>query len=145
MSFQFNIDEIKNIKINYIIQSPIVIALYILLLTPVYTYTIYHITTVLKSVIVNETNYNYTKIILIFMIGFISIYTAIMIAISIAESSYNITKKIYTMLAYNSIQLFDSIFYIIYFGLYIILFTLVLLLPVDISLFLTIIYIISNQ
>ena len=94
MSFQFNIDEIKNIKINYIIQSPIVIALYILLLTPVYTYTIYHITTVLKSVIVNETNYNYTKIILIFMIGFISIYTAIMIAISVAESSYNITKKI---------------------------------------------------
>ena len=79
------------------------------------------------------------------MIGFISIYTAIMIAISVAESSYNITKKIYTMLAYNSIQLFDSIFYIIYFGLYIILFTLVLLLPVDISLFLTIIYIISNQ
>ena len=141
MSFQFNIEDMKTHKINDIIQNPFIITLYILLLTPMFTYAIFHTIEILKSVIKDQINFRFVKFTLVFLIGFISIYTAIKLALSVAEVSYKFTKKLYTMLAYNNLQLFANIFNVIFTGLYIILFIMVLLLPVDISLFMSLIYI----
>ena len=93
MSFQFNIEDMKTHKINDIIQNPFIITLYILLLTPMFTYAIFHTIEILKSVIKDQINFRFVKFTLVFLIGFISIYTAIKIAITVGELSYNFTKK----------------------------------------------------
>jgi len=145
MSFQFNIEDMKTIKINELVQNPIVITLYIILLAPMFTYAIFHTVEVLKGITLDDINFKFIKSILVLLIGFISICTAIKIAVNIAEVSYNFTKNLYTALAYNNLQLFNNIFNIIFIVLYISLFALVLFLPIDISLFITILYILCNS
>jgi len=141
MSYQYSIDDIKSHKLEEILQNPYITIMYILLLTPMFAYAIFHITIVLRSVILDDFNFRFVKLTCIIIIGIISIYTAIKITFNVAEKSYNMTKYLYTMLGYNSMSLFDNIFYIIFFGLYIVLFLLVMIMPVDISLLATIVYI----
>jgi len=141
MSYQYTIDDIKSHKLEEILQNPYITIMYILLLTPMFAYAIFHITIVLRSVILDDFNFRFVKLTCIIIIGIISIYTAIKITFNVAEKSYNMTKYLYTMLGYNSMSLFDNIFYIIFFGLYIVLFLLVMIMPVDISLLATIVYI----
>jgi hypothetical protein len=141
MSYQYTIDDIKSLKLEEILQNPYITIMYILLLTPMFAYAIFHITIVLRSVILDDFNFRFVKLTCIIIIGIISIYTAIKITFNVAEKSYNMTKYLYTMLGYNSMSLFDNIFYIIFFGLYIVLFLLVMIMPVDISLLATIVYI----
>jgi hypothetical protein len=141
MTLQFNIEDIKCKKINELIQNPIIIILYIFLLAPMFTYAIFNIMEIMKYVFLDKIILNYIKIIFHFIIGFISINTAIRIATNIADISYNLSKKIYIMLSINNLTLFNNIFIIIFFALYSLLFTIVLLLQVDISLFITLIYI----
>jgi hypothetical protein len=145
MSFQYNIEDMKIFKINEFVQNPVVITLYLLLLAPVYAYTIFHSAEILRSIITDDLNYKFIKLVIILCIGFISICTAIKVAIGVADKSYNITKNLYTMFGCNNLSLFDNIFYIIFFGSYIILFALVMLLPINISLFATIVYILCNE
>jgi hypothetical protein len=144
MSFQFSIEDIKQNKINEVIQEPCIITLFILLLTPMFTYAIYHILYILKFILVDNTTLIFLKWMIMFTIIFISLYAAIKISSDLAEISYNLTKKLYIMLGYNNVQLFDNIFYIIFFSLYTILFMIVLLLPADISLCVTLIYILFS-
>ena len=141
MSYQYTIDDIKSLKLEEILQNPYITIMYILLLTPMFAYAIFHITIVLRSVILDDFNFRFVKLTCIIIIVIISIYTAIKITFNVAEKSYNMTKYLYTMLGYNSMSLFDNIFYIIFFGLYIVLFLLVMIMPVDISLLATIVYI----
>jgi hypothetical protein len=89
-----------------------------------------------------DNNFRLIKFSTVFMIGFITIYTAIKIAINIAITCYKLTKTLYIMLNYNNFQMFDNIFYVFFLLHYSLLFSIVLLIPVDISLFITIIYII---
>jgi hypothetical protein len=144
MSFQFSIEDIKQTKMNEVIQKPYIIALFLLLLTPMFTYVIYHILCILKFILVDNMILIFLKWTIMFTIIFISLYTAIQISYDLAEISYNLTKKLYIMLGYNNIQLFDNIFYTIFFSLYTILFIIVLLLPADISLCVTLIYILFS-
>ena len=144
MSFQFSIEDIKQTKMNEVIQKPYIIALFLLLLTPMFTYVIYHILCILKFILVDNMILIFLKWTIMFTIIFISLYTAIQISYDLAEISYNLKKKLYIMLGYNNIQLFDNIFYTIFFSLYTILFIIVLLLPADISLCVTLIYILFS-
>ena len=142
MSFQYSIEDIKQTKVNDLVQKPIIISLLILLLTPMFTYAIFHISIILRSVVLIDNNFRLIKFSTVFMIGFITIYTAIKIAINIAITCYNMTKTLYIMLNDNNFHMFDNIFYVLFLLHYSLLFTIVLLIPVDISLFITIIYII---
>ena len=141
MSFQFSIEEIKQNKMNEIIENPYIISLFILLLTPMFTYAIYHVIHILKFIILDTVIFIFLKWIIIFTIIFISLYSAIQIASDLAGISYNLARKLYIILGCNNLQLFDNVLYTIFFSLYIILFMIVLLLPADISLFTTLIYI----
>ena len=146
MSFQYSIEDIKQTKMNEIINTPFIIALFLLLLAPIFAYAVYHILYILKFINLDDMTLIFLRWMIMLSIIFISLYSAILISSNLAEISYNLAKKLYIMLGYNNLQFFDNIFYTIFFILYSILFIIVLLLPADISLSATLVYILCcNQ
>ena len=93
MSYQYTIDDIKSLKLEEILQNPYITIMYILLLTPMFAYAIFHITIVLRSVILDDFNFRFVKLTCIIIIGIISIYTAIKITFNVAEKTIEAFKS----------------------------------------------------